>query len=278
MIRAWLLASWVGLSLVVACSSSSTNDTNTDGGAAGTTASGGTSNGGALSGGAPGGGAPNGGAPGGGAPNGGAPNGGAPNGGAPGGGAPGGGAPNGGAPGGGGSATGGTGGAGGPGRVFVSAQIVNGAIGSAIEGDALCQTWASNLGGTWMAWLSDSTTSPDARFSKMKVPYHLVDASGAPNGPKIANTWSELTSGNLLAPIDRNQLGQVSNQPSAVWTGTHPNGTVAAETCFNWNSQTSDYKGVHGYFDKTDSTWTEQSPAIGNQPCNAPIRLYCFEQ
>ena len=161
-------------------------------------------------------------------------------------------------------------------RVFVSRQVNltavtassgNGALGV----DATCQAKAdaASLGGTWMAWASDSTTSPDARFNKSVGPYKLV------NGTLIANSYTDLTDGTIANPINIDEFGSAAGGNRAR-TGTLSNGLVATgEHCSDWTNDTQNTPyGAVGRYDQTNASWSRGAA----QFCTDPTRIYCFEQ
>lgn len=102
-----------------------------------------------------------------------------------------------------------------PGKtVFITSQVFNGNLGGLAGADAKCQqlATAAGLGGTYKAWLSDSTTDARDRLTHATVPYRLVD------GTTVANDFTDLTDGSLDAPINRAENGTVvGDRP---WTGT----------------------------------------------------------
>ncbi len=169
-------------------------------------------------------------------------------------------------------------------RVFISSarfdgeEVGNGGNG-ALGGDALCQALADAvpLGGTWMAWLSDTNTSPDARFTKSTGPYELVD------GTLIADDYADLidcTEGGgsdcLAAFINLDELGVARG--GFVWTGTNSDGTAFnpgfnISHCSGWTVGTGG-AGKSGFPGFVDSRWTN----FGFSSCSAENRLYCFEQ
>jgi Protein of unknown function (DUF1554) len=61
--------------------------------------------------------------------------------------------------------------------VFVTSQGFNGNLGGLAGADTKCQALAdtAGLGGTYKAWLSDSTTDARNRLTQATVPYRLVD-------------------------------------------------------------------------------------------------------
>jgi hypothetical protein len=151
-------------------------------------------------------------------------------------------------------------------RVFVTSATFEGTFGSALEGDAKCQSVAAALGGTWMAWLSDSTTSPPARFTKSTDPYLLLDAT------VIAADWTALLTGTLMAPIDLDET-KASVQGSA-WTGTSfPGGVASSNVCLNWKGGQGALGDI-GDTGATTSDWTFS----GSLACSSAAHLYCFEQ
>lgn len=167
-------------------------------------------------------------------------------------------------------------GTGGPCRVFRTAQGFQGNLGGAVGGDARCQTAAdtAGLGGTFMAWLSDETTSPTERFFRSPEPYVLLD------GTVIAEDWNDLIDGELQNPINRTE-DNVEDSFLA-WTGTDADGTLdtsgsaSARTCNNWSSSNSEAGGSYGSNAATDAEWS-----VGihqTQFCSISVPLYCFEQ
>jgi hypothetical protein len=161
-------------------------------------------------------------------------------------------------------------------RVFVSSQVPvpSGKLGGALAMDTFCQTTADakRFGGTWKAWISDTTTSPSARFSKATVPYRLLD------GSTIANNWTGLASGTLLHAINIQEDGM--RPPAAavfeVWTGTAPNGTYSGNACANWtNSTASPPTADVGVSSVANTGWTD----VYQQYCDrTTLHIYCFEQ
>src|SRR5262249_60032996 len=90
-------------------------------------------------------------------------------------------------------------------RVFVSSGVPapSGKLGGVTAADTFCQTTADGkrLGGTWKAWISDTTSSPSTRFTQATVPYRLLD------GSTIANNWMALVSGTLQHSINIQEDG-----------------------------------------------------------------------
>ena len=158
-----------------------------------------------------------------------------------------------------------------PGKiVFVTSQTVSATFGGIAGADQLCANLAkaANLPGRYQVWLSDSRTSPAARFSKSKIPYALV------SGVVVANDWEDLIDGQLAAPINVDERGNLA-VAEEVWTSTYANGTASIDHCSDWTSDDVAMFANQGVTDRIDSGWTE----IYLQFCDrASISLLCFEQ
>ena len=167
-------------------------------------------------------------------------------------------------------------GAGGPCRVFVTSTWMNGDLGGLEGADTTCQSLASDAGltGTYQAWLSDDTVSPDSRFFKSPDPYVRLDDK------TVASNWDDLTDGSIQNPIIVTEQGETS-WPS-VWTNTTFDGLpIGNSHCEGWTTGVnngksgkigySPYSDVPGY----DGWWTD-AERLNN--CDLELALYCFEQ
>jgi hypothetical protein len=161
-------------------------------------------------------------------------------------------------------------------RVFLSlsSPAPSGKLGGVAAVDTFCQMAADakRLGGTWRAWISDTTTSPSTRFTRATVPYRLLDGSA------IAANWTVLAGGTLQHAINIHEDG-TSPPPAAVyevWTGTNPNGTYSGHACANWTNDTNMAPtGDVGVTSVANSGWTN----IYQQFCDRTTNhVYCFEQ
>lgn len=156
--------------------------------------------------------------------------------------------------------------------VFVTSESfsgteVGGGLG-ALGGDAHCQRLANAAGhqGRYLAWLSDDTTSPLARFTQSEYRYRLID------GTVVADDFADLTDGQLAAPIALDEYGVIQvSVAEGPWTGTLSSGAAASDNCTGW---TSSGNGLTGLADSTTSTWTESLLKV----CGQSHRLYCFQQ
>lgn len=157
-------------------------------------------------------------------------------------------------------------------RIFITSTRYDGNLGGLAGADAKCQARAdaANLGGTWKAWLSDSTTSASSRLIKDTGPYKLL------NGTVIANGWDDLADGTIQNPININEFNQPASGTS--WTHTNEYGGIfgTLTPCNNWTSVGGDYTyDLIGNYLKTDKEWTAWPSGTY---CNVPQTLYCFEQ
>lgn len=164
-------------------------------------------------------------------------------------------------------------------RVFITSTTHDGNLGGLDGGDLLCQTSANqaSVGGTYRMWLADATGSPSSRFDPSSVPYYRFD------GVMVATSFTDLTDGVLLAPINVHEGGApvAGNVP---FTGTAPNGTAymvssaAQDNCSGWTSSSAAQHAWAGQSDGMDLTWTLSSNSGSPRACNVVHRFYCFEQ
>jgi hypothetical protein len=160
--------------------------------------------------------------------------------------------------------------------VFITSTTYQGIFGGLSSADSICdeRALAGGLTGTFKAWLSDSVSSPDTRFTKSSVPYKLT------NGASIAQNWADLTDGSLSHRIQVDEFGNAPDPlmfgPSFfVWTNTLPDGTPdLGFSCNNWVGPAELYLGGYGNIGFTQSNWTDNGPGS----CAAFHSLVCFEQ
>ncbi len=173
-------------------------------------------------------------------------------------------------------------------RVFVTSTTYDGSLGGLSGADQKCLDRANATGvklcgsdclaGSWKAWLSDSANSPSTRYSSAvrsttnPIVFKLL------NDSIIANSWTDLTDGTLLFPIDKNEIGTTSS--GSVVTNTNYLGQIKETSlnnnCSNWssNSPNFDFFSPRGYTSFTGTGWTYNS----SNACSDSTRLYCFEQ
>jgi hypothetical protein len=163
-------------------------------------------------------------------------------------------------------------------RVFVTSSMSSADFGGVSGADAVCQerATAQAIGGTWKAWLSDSSASALAHITLAPKGYVLVD------GTVVASSYAALLTGALSHAIDETEMGTVPNDGlTEVWTGIDVTGSLGnGGFCDDGNGHdwTSSDAGsatpLVGHLDANDSTWS----AAYLQLCNrTDVRLYCFE-
>jgi hypothetical protein len=147
-------------------------------------------------------------------------------------------------------------------------------LGGLTGADAICQAEADGPAsivpaGTYLAWLSDGTDSPDTRFTRSAHPYLL------PDGTKIAEDFADLTDGSILHPIDIDSTGK-SVGYGVFWTGTNPDGTAAQSfmTCDGWVDPYAQAKGMTGSTTHTGILWSSRA----RDRCKRRHQLVCFQQ
>jgi len=157
-------------------------------------------------------------------------------------------------------------------EVFVTKQFLNAAELMGIDGaNAICKAEAEMYGlpkpERYVAWLSDSKSSPATRFETRTARYVLVD------GSVIADDWDDLTDGQLSHAIDRDAIGELVN--NSVWTATMVSGEAVdgGEFCSDWLVD-DDSVGRVGSSSEVDFWWTNApQPAF----CLSARPLYCFQ-
>jgi hypothetical protein len=166
-------------------------------------------------------------------------------------------------------------------RVFVTSalQTNGGNLGGVTGADQTCKSAATTagLGGTWNAWLTDSSTIAYNRIYKATGAYYLVDGATI-----VAPNYNSLISGNLAHAIDVSEKGAViADGQTEVWTGTDLSGLPSIGFCTvggkDWSSQAASNMGTPmvGHLDQSNSTWTDAY----YQTCDRTnVRLYCFER
>jgi hypothetical protein len=165
--------------------------------------------------------------------------------------------------------------------VFVSSAQYTGNLGGLTGADMKCQTLATAacLPGNYLAWLSDSTGSPNTRFTQSNIPYRLV------NGTLIAANYGDLTDGSIANPVNLTELNGVPldspvtcSMQKMSYSATDANGNAVhpMERCSDWS--TTSGQASWGYNLVTNGNWTQACFGTGGNTCGAVATLYCFQQ
>jgi hypothetical protein len=172
-----------------------------------------------------------------------------------------------------------------PKKVFVTSTTYKGGeLGGLAGADAKCQARAAaaGLAGTFKAWLSDATGTPQDRFTQDGGPYLLV------NGGTVANNWTGLTSGTLRHAINITELGGAPPTGSAtdcqfpiVWTNTNPDGSLfdPGRTCGDWTDSTVFSTAWGTTASQSDWSAVCAGTGVSGMPgCGALAPIFCFQQ
>ena len=169
--------------------------------------------------------------------------------------------------------------------VFVTSESYTGNLGGLAGADQKCNDLAAaaSLAGDYKAWLSDSSQSPNTRFTQFPGPYKMV------NGTVIASDFADVVDGALNTVIDRDEHGAPPSSFTSspfVWTSTKPDGSGREDRhCVDWTNdvpgQAPGILGGGGIF--ADDFGTTASPIerwtyIGSTTCAIAAHLYCFQQ
>jgi hypothetical protein len=162
--------------------------------------------------------------------------------------------------------------------VFVTNTAAAQPLGGIAAPDRFCQSEAeaAGLAGRFRAWLSTSSYSPASHWGLPGGDYRFI----RPDGTEIADSWEDLTDGQLAftpsLKADGTAVAQNSPQDFEVWTGTLSIGTPAVETCEDWTSRDPAQQALVGSAIRTDLEWTRSRTVACDDIYNR--RWYCFEQ
>ena len=159
--------------------------------------------------------------------------------------------------------------------IFVTSVSFKGNLGGLKGADDKCQAQADDPAsivpsGTYLAWLSDGTDSPNTRFTKSSHPYLL------PDGTKIAENYTDLTDGSIQHFINIDPTGKTVVR-KYIWTGTNQDGTAAQpfRLCNGWVDLYPVARGMVGSTGHTLTTWSFNSQ---DRCKTSRHRLACFQQ
>jgi hypothetical protein len=156
-----------------------------------------------------------------------------------------------------------------------SMPVVPGTLGNVANADAVCQMLAedAHLGGTYVAWLSTSTTNAADRLTGSQG-WQRVD------GRPVANTVDDLVHSRILYPIrlteKSDDLVEAGGDAAlTVATGTNADGTDATGLdCGGYNVAGDSV--VTGLADAGGTHWTAAVAAPASPNCGQAMRIYCF--
>ncbi len=165
-------------------------------------------------------------------------------------------------------------------RVFLSSVSFSGDFSPKIgqfegvqQADAQCQLLAddADLSGLFMAWLSQGETAPKNRFG---VDEGFLGRYELSNGVVVAESWADLTSGELLSEIRTSETGE-DLAISLVWTNTTKTGSSKGSfDCAGWSSADPEDSGAYGSSKYKDARWTDSNSLV---PCTSTARVYCVQ-
>lgn len=158
-----------------------------------------------------------------------------------------------------------------PGFVFVTSVAYDGNLGGIAGANLKCNVLAEAAGlpGTYMAWLSNSVSSPSTTFNHLPG-YKL------PDGSLVVSSWADLVGGSSYVLITEDEFGDIVPMVS-VYTTTKSDGTANTQfygTCNDWMSAGATVQAGVGRSGEPGSGWTNG----GLQGCNENRHLYCFQQ
>lgn len=131
--------------------------------------------------------------------------------------------------------------------------------------DADCTTAAATreLGGSWRAWLSSSTTDAIARIDDV-APWYRIDRETL-----LFASTRELTTG-PRAPIEASP----DPEPMMFWSGTRLDGTRSTDNCFDWTIYNRPAIATVGRADVVGAAWVMDAALL----CSNYLALFCIEQ
>jgi hypothetical protein len=152
---------------------------------------------------------------------------------------------------------------------FVTSTQHTGNLGGLAGADAICQQRATDGGlpGTYVALLSDSTTSAISRLTGSRG-WQRTD--GAP----IADLPDQLIDRRAWNPIAYDESGHdVRDAGRETWTGSLGNGTSAPAHCSDWMTADASHMAHYGWADAGGAAALD----VLDDTCDQTLRLYCFE-
>jgi hypothetical protein len=152
-------------------------------------------------------------------------------------------------------------------RIFATSGSFTGNLGGLAGADTVCASYATSAGltGTWVAYLSSSTTNAYDRITS-NGPFYLVDKT-----TRIFHNKA----GFLTTPINYISQNESGSDASGynIWTGTLSTGLKSTNTSNNWTEGSCSYYGTYGYLGSL-SSWCYYSYTCSS----SSYHLLCIEQ
>lgn len=166
-------------------------------------------------------------------------------------------------------------------HIFVTSQTFSGKLGGINVADDRCVLAAGAAdvgmsGSEWVAWLSgDAAPAVGGRLDTDYTGWYVL-----PGEPPtlVAKGWAQLSSGNLVNPINRTETGETLRPGEFVWTCSKITGGLLDidQHCASWTSESSLDHGRLGDPQASDNRWTDKAPP-NTASCNSQMHLYCVE-
>jgi hypothetical protein len=153
-------------------------------------------------------------------------------------------------------------------RVFVTDETFRGDLGGIEGADAKCTTAAAgaSIGGTWKAWISDSSHDAVDRIAQVGPWVTLQGEAAFPTKESIGLVHS--------LPVIGTPHGY-SPKPGesglSFWSASDPRGMYTQTSCNEWASDNGSYNAGYSYFG-------EDGLASGGEICSERLNLLCLEQ
>jgi len=161
--------------------------------------------------------------------------------------------------------------------VFATTDLYTGDLGGLTGADGICQQHATNasLSGTYVAYLSDSTTHALNRVTHGE--YRRVGS-----GEVVVPSKLELFDTDVSVPVRNDEYGALIMADLAVRTGTEHGGrrmqAPGVGFCSDWTRDTNEDPGLAASGNVSGQLAFGGTRSGIDRPCSEPQRLYCFQQ
>jgi hypothetical protein len=156
-----------------------------------------------------------------------------------------------------------------PSKVFITSTSytpgVGGFIGiSGADQECMARASAGGLSGTYVAFLSDSSTNAKDRITS-SGPFYMTNGTTL-----VFSSKSEFFTASV--PDLQDEFGATNNLKA--WTGTdRDTGLYAGNSCANWTSSTDQSLVNVGDQESVPKKWMSE----GGHLCSDSFQLYCFQ-